>query len=90
MEKCCFIGYPQGYKGWKFYSPVTKKVIISERANFDEHFFMLQRHSVPHLPPPCPNSLIDPPPSVSLLPELLEDVLDQAPSHPCAGGYEGR
>jgi len=21
MEKCVFIGYPQGYKGWKFYNP---------------------------------------------------------------------
>ena len=37
MEKCVFIGYPQGYKGWKFYNPVTKKVAISERADFDEH-----------------------------------------------------
>ena len=31
MEKCIFIGYPSGYKGWKFYNPETKKVIISER-----------------------------------------------------------
>ena len=36
MEKCIFIGYPQGYKGWKFYNPLTKKVVISERADFDE------------------------------------------------------
>ena len=28
MEKCVFIGYPQGYKAWKFYNPVSKKVII--------------------------------------------------------------
>jgi hypothetical protein len=39
MEKCIFIGYPQGYKGWKFYNPITKKTIISERAEFDERFF---------------------------------------------------
>ena len=39
MEKCIFIGYPQGYKGWKFYNPITKKAIISERAEFDERFF---------------------------------------------------
>ena len=32
------IGYPEGYKGWKFYNPVTKKVIISERADFDERY----------------------------------------------------
>ena len=38
MEKCIFIGYPEGYKGWKFYNPVTKKVIISERADFDERY----------------------------------------------------
>ena len=38
MEKCIFIGYPQDYKGWKFYNPVTKKVIISERADFDERY----------------------------------------------------
>ena len=24
MEKYVFIGYPQGYKGWKFYNPTTK------------------------------------------------------------------
>src|SRR6267378_6693571 len=75
-EKCVFIGYPQGYKGWKFYNPVTKKVIISERADFDERFLMLQKHSVPQFPPPHPESLIDPPPAISLLPELLEDALD--------------
>ena len=23
MEKCIFIGYPEGYKGWKFYNPIT-------------------------------------------------------------------
>ena len=38
MEKCIFIGYPDGYKGWKFYNPETKKVIISERADFDERY----------------------------------------------------
>ena len=47
MEKCVFLGYPQGYKGWKFYNPVTKKLVISERADFDEHYFMLLRHSAP-------------------------------------------
>ena len=39
MEKCVFIGYPQGYKGWKFYNPTTKKVVTSERADFDERYF---------------------------------------------------
>ena len=35
-EKCVFIGYPDGYKGWKFYNPTTKHTVISERADFDE------------------------------------------------------
>ncbi|KAF7768461.1 hypothetical protein Agabi119p4_7704 [Agaricus bisporus var. burnettii] len=38
-EKCVFIGYPAGYKGWKFYNPVTKRTVISERADFDERYF---------------------------------------------------
>jgi len=59
MEKCIFIGYPQGYKGWKFYNPQNKQVVISERADFDERFFLLQKHSVPQLPPPRLNSLLE-------------------------------
>ena len=39
FEKCIFVGYPTGYKGWKFYNPVTKKFVISERAIFDERSF---------------------------------------------------
>ena len=35
-EKCVFIGYPDGYKGWKFYNPTTKRTMISELADFDE------------------------------------------------------
>ncbi|OJA17896.1 hypothetical protein AZE42_13852, partial [Rhizopogon vesiculosus] len=48
MEKCVFIGYPQGYKGWKFYNPTTKKTVISERADFDERHFPLSKR--PNLP----------------------------------------
>ena len=36
-EKCVFIGYPDGYKGWKFYNLTTKHTIISERTDFNEH-----------------------------------------------------
>ena len=32
-----FIGYPDGYKGWKFYNLTTKHTSISECADFDEH-----------------------------------------------------
>jgi hypothetical protein len=37
MKKCVFIGYPSGYKGWKFYN--TQKYLICERAESDERVF---------------------------------------------------
>ena len=53
MEKCVFIGYPQGYKGWKFYNPTTKKTVIAERADFDERYFPLsKRPTAASFPPP--------------------------------------
>jgi hypothetical protein len=90
MEKCIFIGYPQGYKAWKFYSPRSKKVFISERADFDEHFFINQKHSTPQLPPPRPNSLLEPSPPSAHLPDTFMDALDD-PGHsqqPVHGGDE--
>ncbi|GLB43908.1 putative encoded by [Lyophyllum shimeji] len=36
--KCVFIGYPEGVKGWKFFNPKIRKVIVSERADFDERY----------------------------------------------------
>ena len=57
MEKCIFIGYPEGYKGLKFYNPVTKKVIISECADFDEWYNYdgtLIKQQDPLPPPPLP------------------------------------
>ena len=88
MEKCVFIGYPAGYKGWKFYNPGNKKVVISKRADFDEHYFMLQRNSEPHLPPPHPDTLLEMPPTFISLPDMLDDSLDasQAPQKPVHGG----
>ncbi|KAF9456719.1 hypothetical protein BDZ94DRAFT_1314875 [Collybia nuda] len=60
MEKCVFIGYPAGYKGWLFYNPTTKKTIISERAEFDEQYFPGLRQ------PPCPSAPPPPLPIVNL------------------------
>ena len=76
MEKCVFIGYPQGYKGWKFYNPLTKQVLISERADFNERFFMLQKHSVPQLPPPRLESLLESPSPPVHLSAMLDSDLD--------------
>jgi hypothetical protein len=67
MEKCIFIGYPSGYKAWKFYCPESKKVIILERADFDECYFINQRHSTPHIPPPCPETILEPSPPILLV-----------------------
>jgi len=53
MEKCVFLGYPEGYKGWKFYNPTSKHTLISERADFDERYFpMSKRSSSPSQPLP--------------------------------------
>ena len=76
MEKCVFIGYPQGYKGWKFYNPLTKQVFISEHADFDECFFMHQRHSAPQLPPPRPESHLESPSPPVPLPIVLDSISD--------------
>ncbi|KAA1478486.1 hypothetical protein DENSPDRAFT_754318, partial [Dentipellis sp. KUC8613] len=57
MEKCLFIGYPEGYKGWRFYNPRTKKILICERATFDERDFpglsLSGIRSQPSLTPPA-------------------------------------
>src|ERR671929_620035 len=60
MEKCIFIGYPAGYKGWKFYNPETKKVVISERADFDERYTYYGQliKGVPQCTDPEPRPLI--------------------------------
>jgi hypothetical protein len=39
MEKCLFVSYPSGYKGWKFYNPSTQKYIICECAELDKRVF---------------------------------------------------
>jgi len=89
MEKYVFIGYPQGYKAWKFYCPESKKVIISERADFDEHFFINQRHSIPpQIPPPHPESLLEHSPPIVHLPDIFDDTSEDS-SHsqlPVHGG----
>ena len=78
MEKCVFIGYPDGYKAWKFYNPVTKKVVISERADFDERFFMYQKLSTPQISVPRLESLLETPSIPTHLPEMLDDPLDDS------------
>jgi hypothetical protein len=54
MQKCVFLGYLEGYKGWRFYNPTTKKVIITERADFDERYMPLKLTPTP--PPSTPST----------------------------------
>ena len=65
MEKCIFIGYPEGYKGWKFYNPTTKKAIIAERADFDERYFLGRKETQPTVKP---SSLLENTPSPVSIP----------------------
>ena len=37
--KCVFIGFEDGYKGWKCYDPLARKIIISRDVIFDETLF---------------------------------------------------
>ena len=84
MEKCIFIGYPSGYKGWKFYNPVTKKVIISERADFDERCFPgLKKANMPADPPlQYPSDPLVDEPSAPVVPPPVP--LSPAPPAPAA------
>ncbi len=47
MQKLVFIGYPTGYKGWKFWDLTSKHSIIYERANFDERYFPARKDTSP-------------------------------------------
>src|SRR5258707_4217821 len=47
MQKLVFLGYPAGYKGWKFWDLTSKCSIICERANFDERYFPARKDTSP-------------------------------------------
>lgn len=52
MEKAVFVGYPNQYKGWEFFNPVTKRFLLSDRADFNEESFPGLRTRLPD-PPLC-------------------------------------
>ncbi|KAJ7664798.1 hypothetical protein B0H17DRAFT_1255949, partial [Mycena rosella] len=54
---------PNGLKGWLFYNPETRKMVISERAIFDECYFPGNKPSLLRLCPKSPPSpFVDLPP----------------------------
>jgi len=56
-----------GYKGWKFYNPTTKKVVISERADFDERYFPMSKRPT-SASFPAPSAEVESTPFVTLAP----------------------
>ena len=87
-QKCVFIGYPAGYKGWMFYNPLTKKTLISDSVTFDERAFPgLSKTPVIEENSPYDFLLVDDttvpsqvgvvPDQVGVLPGLIGDELDQ-------------
>lgn len=78
MEKCIFIGYPVDYKSWKFYNPATKKVVISERAVFDERVLpgLKNWSSVPSVRPLPPQAPAGAPADLGDEPALPEDPVE--------------
>src|SRR5258707_11453216 len=68
MQKLVFLGYPTGYKGWKFWDLTSKHSIICERADFDERYFPARKDASP-LPIP---SLLTPQPVFESVPSQGE------------------
>lgn len=44
-DKCVFLGYPLGYKGYKLYNLETKNIVISRNVHFYETVFPFQHTS---------------------------------------------
>jgi len=58
MIPCILIGYPDDFRGWKFWDPATKRLFVSEHSEFDEWYFPLLKlnDSVPQLVALSPSS----------------------------------
>ena len=80
MEKCVFVGYPSGYKGWTFYNPSTQKYIICEHAEFDECVFpgLAKYKATSPVNLTSPNSIVAP--TFDLLLNLGGDSDDDKPT----------
>ena len=50
--RCIFIGFNEGYKGWKLYNPITHKVLTSRDVIFDEMSFPGTKGQLPDEPVP--------------------------------------
>jgi len=89
IQKCIFVGYPRGIRGWAFYNPVTQKTVFSEHAVFDERYFPgnspAQMRKCPQIHPSVfsrLNHLAPPPPSTASVPRDDDDDDDDSPARP--------
>src|SRR6185437_3539350 len=93
MEKAIFVGYAIQSKGWEFFNPVTKKFLLSDRADFDERVFPGLSTRLPEPPafPTPPDDLPSTPPS-NLVPVEFnddEDAPSRARTHQQVGDVVG-
>ena len=72
-----------GYKAWKFYCPESKKVIISERADFDERFSSIRGILHPRFHPLVLNLSWNPPLSLFIFQTSLMTLQSIPVTHSC-------
>ena len=78
MQKAIFVGYPTQQKGWEFFNPITKKWVLSDRADFDERVFPGLATQVPEPPAfPTPPTSQLPSNSTHLIPIIKDDDDDE-------------
>jgi len=58
-KKCVFVGYSKCVKGFKFWDPISKKMVINKDAVFDEQFILLEivKTNMPMFDGASPNSV---------------------------------
>jgi len=79
MERCAFIGYPEGIKGWKFIIPKTRHTIVSERTEFDERHFLYKLVDQDQTVPQTSTQLFEHEEEAATI-KQLEDITHQTPN----------
>ena len=79
MERCAFIGYPEGIKGWKFIIPKTRHTIVSECAEFDERHFLYKLVDQDQTVPQTSTQLFEHEEEAATI-KQLEDITHQTPN----------
>ena len=77
-----FIGYETGSKGYRFWNPDTRTIVLSRDVTFDERSFPAKASSPPSVPPTRP-AVLDGPVIISINPESAQH--GPAPANPPAG-----